>query len=280
MDNFAFIIGAMKCGTTSLFNYLAQHPEISACTVKEPDYFSSKNDVNWSKGWEWYKGLWNWDNNIHQVALEASVNYTKIPLLPNAAERIAQLKKDCKFIYILRNPIERIESHYIHGQTKNWTVNKQPLEQTVHSHLIEVSKYAKQIDEYSKRFPPEKILILSIEDLKSDTANTLAKVCKFLEIDSSYNFQGIDLVHNANQERFYDSKILYYLKKIGLLQSVGNFVPTKYKQTLLQPLRYQVDNNIRLSEEQREFVLQELQDDLKKLSMEYGFDTSRWNMQS
>ena len=53
-SNFALIIGAMKSGTTSLFHLLAQHPEIAAASVKEPNYFSS-DDV-YSKGWDWYVG--------------------------------------------------------------------------------------------------------------------------------------------------------------------------------------------------------------------------------
>lgn len=114
IKNFALIIGAMKCGTTSLYNYLAQHPEISACTYKEPSFFSTES--NWSKGFEWYYDLWNWDKNRHKIALEASTSYTRIHEYSNAAEKIAAVDKNFKFIYIMRNPIKRIESHYTYEQ--------------------------------------------------------------------------------------------------------------------------------------------------------------------
>ena len=107
IDNFALIIGAMKAGTTSLFKYLSQHPEICACQEKEPNFFAS--DINWSKGLDWYQNLWKWNQDLHKIALEASTFYTRLPEA-NAAERIAQIKAKFKFIYILRNPVERIES--------------------------------------------------------------------------------------------------------------------------------------------------------------------------
>lgn len=82
MNNFALIVGSMKCGTTSLFSYLAQHTQISACNDKEPRFFT--NDHKWAKGFEWYQSLWDWDHNQHKIALEASVDYTRVPFRPNA----------------------------------------------------------------------------------------------------------------------------------------------------------------------------------------------------
>ena len=89
MDNFALIIGAAKSGTTSLFYYLAEHPEISSCSIKEPNFFT--DDEKLSKGWGWYQNLWTWDSEIHKIAMEASTSYTKIPYFPNAAERIVKM---------------------------------------------------------------------------------------------------------------------------------------------------------------------------------------------
>ena len=115
IDNFALIIGAMKCGTTSLFNILAQHPQVSPCFYKEPAFFSFNN--RFSKGIEYYQSLWNWNPSSHKVALEASTAYTKTHRTDfNTAENIAKFKDraNFKFIYILRNPIDRIESECNH----------------------------------------------------------------------------------------------------------------------------------------------------------------------
>ena len=113
IKNFALIIGSMKSGTTSLFNYLSQHPEIAGSIVKEPNFFSYNE--RWEQGWEWYMQQWaNWNPNVHKIALEATINYTKYPVYPNAAARINQVsdRANFKFVYVLRNPIERIESQY------------------------------------------------------------------------------------------------------------------------------------------------------------------------
>ena len=66
MERFAIIIGAMKSGTTSLFHYLSQHPRIAACHEKEPDFFS--NPENFAKGLDWYRNLWDWVAELHDIA--------------------------------------------------------------------------------------------------------------------------------------------------------------------------------------------------------------------
>ncbi|MDJ0728268.1 MAG: sulfotransferase, partial [Prochloraceae cyanobacterium] len=199
IDNFALIIGAMKCGTTSLFHYLAEHPEIAPCSKKEAFFFSASC---WDKGFDWYQSLWqNWNPRQHKIALEASVDYTRIPTYANAAERIFSLQDRAKFkfIYIMRNPIERIESQYTHGQAAGWEgIEKTSSTTTIDRDLIVPSLYAMQIKEYYKRFPAENILLLNFDDLKTNPRDLLQQVCNFLEIDPNYEFQGLNTVHNAN----------------------------------------------------------------------------------
>lgn len=78
MMRFCIILGAMKAGTTSLFNYLAQHPEISPCSTKEPFYFSHHYHKNPNK----YLSLWPKQDWEHKVLLEGSTSYTKYPSKP------------------------------------------------------------------------------------------------------------------------------------------------------------------------------------------------------
>ena len=108
----AIIIGAMKSGTTSLFYYLSEHPEICASKEKELHFFS--DDDRFSKGLDWYRSMWSLGPE-HKVALEASPTYTMQPYRPDVAARIAALEElDCKFIYIARHPVSRFESHVRH----------------------------------------------------------------------------------------------------------------------------------------------------------------------
>lgn len=279
IDNFTLIIGAMKCGTTSLFSYLGQHPQVSACSEKEPRFFS--NNGRYAKGFEWYQTLWNWKKGIHKTALEASVDYTRIPARPNAAERISIFKDKAnfKFIYILRNPIERIESHYTHGQAQGWEVTQQPLSKGIDGRLIQASQYARQIEEYYKRFPADNILLLNFEDLKTEPLSLVKSVCQFLNIDPNYEFQGLGTIYNANNRRLVNEQLWKSISRIQSLRSLVKLIPDKQKQRIYSCFGRKIESkSYKLTPEQRNFVLRELQEDLQKLRSEYGVDISRWGI--
>ena len=269
----------MKCGTTSLFSYLAEHPQISACSKKETFFFSA--DSCWSRGFEWYQSLWDWNPNEHKIALEASVDYTRIPTYPNAAERISTLKGQAnfKFIYLMRNPLDRIESHYTHGQAAGWAATDKPLSEKIDSELIAPSQYARQIEEYYQRFPSESILLLNFKDLKADPLNLVKKVCRFLEIDPDFEFQGLEQVHNANQQRIADERLWRSLRRIKPFRFLAQRLSSQQKQLLYSLFGRKLQGNIKLSPEQRNFLLQELREDLRKLNSEYGVDIRSWGIE-
>ena len=276
ISSFVFIIGAMKCGTSSLFEYLAEHPEIAPCSIKEPCFFSS--DSNWQKGWDWYYQLWEWDSKVHKIALEASVDYTKVHLYPDVADKISNFQADSKFIYIMRNPLDRIESHYIHGLAQGWGFSKQSLSKHIDSHLIETSKYAKQIEAYYKIFSAKNILLLNFEDFKQQPQQLLQKICEFLDIDPNYQFQDLNKVYNSKQGRKADNSLWLTLSKIKTLRSLGKIISYEQRQAIRKFLSYEIKSDAKLSDEQRTFIWQLLQEDLNKLTWEYGFDTSNWSI--
>ena len=102
LPNF-LIIGAQRCGTTTLYNQLVSHPDISPATTKELHYF----DINFSKGIQWYKEQFN----DERIIGEASPYYIFHPLCP---KRIFDIIPEVKIIVLLRNPVERAYSHYWH----------------------------------------------------------------------------------------------------------------------------------------------------------------------
>ena len=101
----------MKCGTTSLHNYLNLHPEIYMQEEKELDYFIEKR--NYKKGLNWYKSKFNSKNS--KILGESSPYYTKYPLFKDVPKNIFNLIPDIKMIYIVRDPITRLISHYKHN---------------------------------------------------------------------------------------------------------------------------------------------------------------------
>lgn len=284
IKNFALIIGAAKCGTTSLFNYLSEHPEISACCYKEPHFFSKKD--NFAKGYTYYQSLFNWNTSTHKVALEATPGYTRVTNnnLSNAAENIAQFisttNTNFKFIYIVRDPIERIESHYTHLEAWRQEPDKQPLKVGLDKEIIDVSKYAMQIEEYYKRFDSSDILIINFQDFKNDSREVLKKVCLFLEIDENYNFQGAQIVHNSNKQRTkIDLPLIYQLKSNKTIKYIANqILPNSTKQKLRKLLGSKISNFVKMSPHHKEIIVNELQTDIAKLKTKYGVNTDTWNI--
>lgn len=129
------LIGAMKSGTTTLYNLLIQHPEICGCVSKEPEYFSQKMGyARFKKGR--YEELFDMDNSKHKFILDASTGYTKYPSEIGVANRIKEYGLNPFFIYIVRDPLERIVSHYNFMKSdKNWKGKM------TSPHLVHVSMY-------------------------------------------------------------------------------------------------------------------------------------------
>ena len=106
------IIGAMKAGTTSLHYYLNLHPEISMSKVKEPAFFIEER--NWRKGIKRYSSLFT---NQTSVVGEASTEYTKYPHFKEVPAKMHSTIPEAKLIYLVRDPIVRILSEYMHKTT-------------------------------------------------------------------------------------------------------------------------------------------------------------------
>ena len=105
----ALVIGAQRSGTTSIFNYLIQHPDVVAPLGKEIHYF----DLHYDQGVRFYRGRFPYSHRLRNgaITLDATPYYLVHPLAP---ERAAGLLPDIKLIALLRNPIERAFSHYQH----------------------------------------------------------------------------------------------------------------------------------------------------------------------
>ena len=104
----------MKCATISLHEQLALQSVIFMTDLKEPNFFS--NDETYEKGIDWYKSLFVSDAN-DSLRGESSTHYAKLPTYPNTIERIKQhipTASELKFIYVMRHPIDRLVSQYIH----------------------------------------------------------------------------------------------------------------------------------------------------------------------
>lgn len=212
MPNF-IIIGSQKGGTTSLYNYLTQHPCIKAAVNKEVHYF----DVHFDKGDNWYRSRFPFCGQDY-ITGEASPSYI---FHPHAPKRIAELTPSVKLIALLRNPVDRAYSHYNHNLRKKRenlafevAIEKEgerlsnKLEKMLeneryfdakyfHYAYLTRGVYVNQLKEWFNFFSKEQILILSSEDFYADTAVSYSQVVDFLklpqwELGEYKRFNGLD----------------------------------------------------------------------------------------
>ncbi len=266
-DRFGLIVGAMKCGTTSLFNYLAAHPEVAPCRTKEPDYFSS-NDFQPDNP-QSYFALWDWQPGVHKIAIEASANYSKIPTNPNCADRIAQFRGcDFRFIYCMRNPIDRIASHVYHGLYAGWT---KPLEEGISDHVLDVSRYAMQLDAYVERFGRGRILLVVLEEFQKAPAEGFRRICDFLEIDPGFRLTEHGS-HNPSSDHYIERPLWNRIRSLEPLRRLSQLIPSGLRRSILRLTGRRIGARRQLTPSERAEVTEALHGDLARLQSDYRID--------
>lgn len=172
----------MKCGTTSLHNYLADHPEASMSEPKEPAFFVS--ELNWSKGFEWYLSLFPQRQKATVVG-ESSTSYTMLPTFKGVPERIHAFNPDARLIYLMRDPLDRIVSHYWHNvRDLQSEAERRDIFSAVNRdrRYIAYSDYAMQLEPYHALFGPEQVYHLTLESLAADPESTVKSICRWLRL--------------------------------------------------------------------------------------------------
>jgi hypothetical protein len=201
------VIGAQKAGTTSLYAYLSEHPDVLPAARKEVHFF----DLNYGQGERWYRSMFPLRAHLAArsrsrsrpvVTGEASPYYLFHPM---AAERAAALVPDAKLVVLLRDPVERAWSHYRHEVA----AGREPLgfaaaldaepgrlagctaalrtgpaghvetEHRIHSYISR-GMYADQLRGWLEHYPRSQLLVLVAEDLFGDPAPVWRRTVDFL----------------------------------------------------------------------------------------------------
>ena len=185
------IIGAQKCGTTTLFNILNSHPLIVGCSHKEPHFFS-KSD-NWRRDINQYQNLF--PKTEGSLYFEASTSYTFYPLKNLSIwDDIFDYNPNTKFIYIVRNPIDRVVSAYMHSYERGFT-NLSIVEALKNERAyIDRTRYYTQISPYIKKFGRSNVLLIDFEDLVRQKKVALEQISNFLSVDVK-QFKDINQTH-------------------------------------------------------------------------------------
>ncbi|SLN54393.1 Sulfotransferase domain protein [Roseovarius albus] len=192
------IIGAMKCGTSTLAAQLGQQDGIFMTDPKEPNFFSDDNQ--YARGIDTYRDLFK-PAASGDLLGEASTHYTKLPTYPETLPRMLQHLEQPKLIYMIRNPIPRLISHYIH----EWSMGVYPddIETSLakHPEMIEYGRYGHQIKPYADAFGAENIHLTSLESMKKSPQCMLEDVCQFLGYKNRPMWHDEQTQMNSSAER-------------------------------------------------------------------------------
>lgn len=176
-----FLVGSMKCGTTSLHNMLAAHPSVFMCqNPKEPAWFAGGNS---GEDLAWYLARFAGARDERYVG-ESSTDYTKAPRLGGVARKIKTFAPDARILYIMRDPIARAVSHYW------WEVEFSAEGRSFLSamkasrEIADVGNYALQIEPYIAEFGRARVHVLTMEALTADPARAMRAIFDFLELDA------------------------------------------------------------------------------------------------
>jgi hypothetical protein len=240
LPNF-LIVGAMKSGTTSLAQYLAAHPQAHLAPEKEVNFF--ERSYIWQRGADWYASRFADAGDAVAVG-EASPSYM---YWPTAIERMASVVPDARLIALLRDPVERAYSHYLHWRfdaVREDRTFAQAVEAEIAAGLPhrldyhEVSEddfdylargiYLPQLERLCEHYPREALHVELMEDLKRAPEETFARVCRFLGIDDSVIPENVGTVANA-QHVFRP----VWLWRLSVRRNLWRFVPKRYRLPLI-----------------------------------------------
>jgi len=283
MERYVIIIGAMKSGTTTLYEMLATHPQIAPITPKEPGFFAFE-DI-YAKGFEWFHSLSQFDPARHTYRLEASTDYTKAPFVTDVWTRMqARPNAQYKLIYIMRDPLKRMESHVRHVQGARKEIGQtisprldHGLDNGVSLEALSTGFYALQLDAYAQARAAGDLYVTTLEQLKTDPAPVMAEIYTFLDLPPQAAAPQKER-HNAGIKarnvrtvwaKIGSHPLLIALGRVLLSEGMKAKIKSKYRKDT------ELTGRFALSAPEAEALRAVYAKDLSRLEAEYGIDVAR-----
>lgn len=193
------VVGATKAGTTSMHQYLGQHPDIGVPAEKEMRFFTDPDCRDWLGT---YQACFPAGTAYR---LESTPFYTKSPVFPGVVDRMAELVPDARVIYLVRDPLERIVAEY--AEQMQWWAATRSLEEELAdpdepgNWLVASSRYATQLREYLRRFDRDQIMVIDQADLAADAVHVLGRVLDFLDLPPLAQGAAQLSLHNTREDK-------------------------------------------------------------------------------
>jgi len=289
-----FIIGAPKCGTTSLHAILAQHPQVFMTRLKEPRFFSM--DSRWEKGKKWYLNKYFRGAEAYPIRGESTPStlfwYEKtIPRIKRVLDQ-----EPAKFIILLRNPIERAYSHYwfnvqtkvvhtepldfeeaLEAESKRAQISEYHREGVLSYFYAEVGKYAHQVEAFQQAFGENNVLVLLFEDLFSERYDeSINQIEVFLGISRV----PLPSVKDNASHRFKNKSIQMIVRFIKPVREVLNpYLPKNVLKSLREKYIEENKESFKypaMKDETRQKLADQFEQSNRDLQNLIGRDLSHW----
>lgn len=261
------IIGAMKCGTSTLHEQLALRSGVFMSEPKEPNFFS--DDAEFSRGIEWYESLFA-GATTRQLCGESSTHYTKLPTYPLTSTRMREHLPDVKLIYLMRDPIERMVSQYIHEWTEREVAD--PFMQAVqrHERYVAYSCYARQLRPYLECYGAERILPVAFERMLRCPDEEFERICRFIDDPTPAPPKWHDDLpaQNVSTDRLRASPLRDLLLAVPPVHALTRLLPTALRDRTKSP--WQMRDRPSMDDGLRARVESEIDRDLAELSSLLG----------
>ena len=176
------VIGAMKAGTVSLRHYLDDHPDVflgRGGKFGEPNFFIA--EYNWPRGRGWYESLFGGAGQAAAIG-ECSPSYTMAPAFRGVPERMAQVVPDARLVYVVRDPIARMQSMYMH-QVSAGRERRRAEAALLDDRYLGPSLYGFQLAAFLDHFDRSQVLVIASEVLRDRPREALSAVFGHLAVD-------------------------------------------------------------------------------------------------
>jgi len=311
LPNF-FVVGAPKAGTTTLYHYLDQHPQIYMSPIKEPNYFATEirpqnlgeelqeqAQRDMAALQEYLRGpmdekrfggmVTEWDDYLHlfrKVKGERAIGEASVCYLwsKTAAQNIYDAIGEAKIIMILRDPADRAFSQYLEALA-NGRVQNSFAEQIQESRarnsdkfhvmhpFLELGFYSQQVKRYLEHFGPGNVLILFYEQYAIQLRQCLQAVYQFLDVDAAFAPKTLQRFLAPRVPRL--SATMSLLRKYGVSQRVRKLSPPGL-QSFLSHLAFRRRQSLVMSPADRECLINYYEHDIRELSDLLHRDLTAW----
>ena len=267
------MIGAQKCGTTNLAAQMANHPDICFCQTKEPAFFNET--PAWKEALASYHELY--EPKVGQLCGEASTMYSFLPEWSDTPARLFEYNPDLKLIYIMRQPVNRIISHYAHNFVRG--LAKAAPEEAVFADptYINRSRYAVQIRPYLELFGHENVLLLIFEEYVRTPEQTLQQVAQFLNLsEAGFSEANESEKHQTTGRAYLKYDVMRKLTSSTMFRSVRSYIPAVLRQPIRKRLSNQIEEKPEFSDQLRRMLWRFVEDDVYSIEKIVGRQLPIW----